>query len=297
MVIAQWFDAGGFGDETYGGGMATAGWRVFLANQSDTGEGEESGGNRYEPLTLDAAKAAGISPPAAVWIYVEGAAPCKATVTGGFRMTRDEGPRSMQLGLETTGCPRSTGVDGSTLAYGLTGDEDFSTCTWEQPIKVAERGGTETEDQWAPNPTSTPLPAEITPLLKARACDAPACEPLWFAAKLPSGKAYSVTRTWMKPVAGQSSCGIEHDDETEVFVDGGSGLAPIQWAEEYRYVATFEGVFRDAGGPRLLVVDNVGVFDVYTVAPTGTTRSRSVRWYDNNEEDSHYHSMAPYCGP
>lgn len=175
VVIAQWFDAGGFGDETYGGGMATAGWRVFLANQSDTGEGEESGGNRYEPLTLDAAKAAGISAPAAVWIYVEGAAPCKATVTGGFRMLRDEGPRSMQLGLETTGCPRSTGVDGSTLAYGLTGDEDFSTCTWEQPIKVAERGGTETEDQWAPNPTSTPLPAEITPLLKpARATPRPA---------------------------------------------------------------------------------------------------------------------------
>ncbi|MCE9574142.1 MAG: hypothetical protein K8W52_13430 [Deltaproteobacteria bacterium] len=301
VVIAEWYDAGGFGDETYGGGMTAAGWRVFLSNKSDTGEGTESpGGNRYEPLSLDAARAAGLTPPPAVWIYVDGAAPCKATVTGGFRMQRDEGPRSTQLGLETTGCPKPAGADGATLAYGLAGDEDFSACTWEQPTKVAERGGAEAGDgnePWAPSATSTPLPAEVTPLLKPHACAEPACVPLWSAVKLPSGSAYGVTRTWMKPVAGQGTCEIEHDDEVEVFVDAGKGLAPITWAEEYRYVATFEGVFRDAGGPRLLVLDNVGTFDVYTVAPTGTTRARSVRWYDNNEEDSHYHSMAPYCGP
>ena len=51
---------------------------------------------------------------------------------------------------------------------------------------------------------------------------------------------------------------------------------------------------REAGAP---LIADAGVFDVYAMTPTGTSRARSVRWYDNNEEDSYYHSLAPYCGP
>jgi hypothetical protein len=281
-------------------GDTPAGWRVFLSTQ----EGPENAEASYAAIPLDQLKAGGVTAPTAVWLYAPGQPPCKATVTGGFRQVVNEGPVSTQLGVETTGCaaPRP---DDAQLIYALLGDEDFAGCTMAMTKEVAHRAGTEVDDKWVAPTDAAPIPAEVSALLPAHACDAPGCVPLWSVAKTEDNSAYTATRTWMHPVLEPtednptpdgSACSIPHDDETDVYVDAGHGLAAITWPED-RWAQTLEGVFRDAGGPRLLILDNTGTFDVYQVTPTGTSRARSVRWYHNNEEDSHYNSLAPYCGP
>ncbi|MCE9574143.1 MAG: hypothetical protein K8W52_13435 [Deltaproteobacteria bacterium] len=293
VVVAGWYDAGSFGSDDPGGWLDTDGWRVFLADQRGIGESID----RYEPITLEALRALGVTPPAAVWLYVDGMPPCKATVTRGFRMEHDDGPIGTQLGVETTGCPKP--AEPYAVTYGLAGDEDLGTCTWERQVQVAARARVQSSERgvhWAPAPTATPLPPEIAARLPPHACATPGCEPLWLVNTVPSGSAFDVTRTWIGPVAGPRPCAFAHDDDTTILVDGGRGLTALPLgASAARF--WMAGVFRDARGPRLVVVHDVGDFDVYAVTPTGATLARRVHWFDHDAEDSNENSVAPDCGP
>ena len=73
---------------------------------------------------------------------------------------------------------------------------------------------------------------------------------------------------------------------------------PVKAAPMAAPVASWTGCYVGGGGGYgLWYQENTGYFDVYTVGPDGATRTRDVKWFDPNEEDSNYYSQAPYCGP
>jgi hypothetical protein len=201
------------------------------------------------------------------------------------------GPVSEQIGVELTGCA-APAADGPQEAFGLIGADAPGACAFTMVEDVALRAA-DADAHWQVKPGETPLPAELAAALGAspHACAAPACEALWYA-RGAGTFAYDVVQTWIKPGTGDA-CAFEHDDATTILVRGASGLTALPAADVGNQ--SLVGVFHDAGGARLAVLEDVGEFTVITLGAAAPPVHRV--WFDKNEEDSNWRSLAPYCGP
>jgi hypothetical protein len=291
VVITQWVDADG----------TAPGWRAYLANKSMTADERDAGRDAppYQAISEDEARAGGVAVlPATVWIYTADRPPCRATMARPFRSIMNEGPVSQQIGVELTGCERPA-KNMPTISFGLIGDGDLSGCTWTLAEDVALRqGDVSDEGAWQAPTKETAIPAEVTPHVRSKACAAPGCQHLWHVQRAGAADhalAYDVVQTWLTPDAKETACNLAHDDAAEILVRQAGGLARLDLAEDSNNMELV-GVFSDGGGVRLAVLEDAGVFEVYAV---GATARRAVfkRWFDANEEDGNYRSMAPYCGP
>jgi hypothetical protein len=291
VVILQWLDA----SRSEAGAPIAAGWRAFLANRIL----DEGGGPPYEHITPEDALAAGVAQlPSTIWIYDGDRAPCRGRVTTPFRSIRVEGPTSQQVGVEVAGCD-GPASGAPTVRFGLSGDAEPAGCAWTMTHEVATRVG-ELSDQgghWSAPTQERPIPTELAPLVAQRACARPVCERLWTveaAGPIGGELAYDVVQTWLTPDPHADACELKHDDQAEVFVRGPRGLEKLAMGDGAN--SRLVGVFHDGGGARLVVLEDAGTYDVYSVgAPT--TRAIHRDWFGANEEDDNYRSVAPYCGP
>jgi hypothetical protein len=257
------------------------GWRAFLTNRHL----DHDDGPTY------AAGALAADAPRSIWIYPGEGAPCRATASAGFRLVTNVGPVSEQTGVELTGCPKP-GTDQPEEVLGLPGDDSIAGCAFTPAEGVAVRSGDLGEDGvWAFSGGETPIPDQLAGLTDHRACTAP-CVALW-SVRAASADAYDVVQTWMKSTTGDA-CSLEHDDATSVLVRSGDRLTPLP-ADAVGNQGLV-GVFRDGGGPRLVVLDDVGEYTVFSVGATPAPPVHRV-WFDKNEEDANWRSLAPYCGP
>jgi hypothetical protein len=257
------------------------GWRAFLTNKHV--EADDRAAYTSTALSADA--------PRTIWIYASDGAPCRATATAGFTLVTNVGPISEQTGVELSGCAQPAGRS-SEDTVGLVGDDPFAGCTWTPAEDVAGQGGEVGEDGvWKRLDGGTPIPAELSASVDQRACTA-GCVPLWHV-RAAAKDAYDVTQTWMKTTTGDA-CSLEHDDATRMLVRSGDRLVPLP--DDAVGNQELWGVFRDAGGPRMAVLDDVGEFSVFNVS-AAPALARHVVWFDKNEEDANWRSLAPYCGP
>jgi hypothetical protein len=276
VIVARWME------QTDEGEKLAPGWRAFVTNRSI----DQDDGPNYQ--ALDRAPA-GVALPSQIWIDA-GGTPCAARVTRAFRMITRVGPVSEQIGVELEGCAKP--ADAPEETFGLVGAEDFSGCAWTLTSDVAIRGGdVADDDRWAPSADSTPIPAEIASAIDQRACTG-GCVPLWYV-RGADAFAYDVIQTWMKSTTGPS-CELEHDDGSTVLVRGTGGLTRLADADVGNQELV--GVFHDAGGARLAVLDDVGEYSVVALGATPKLAVHRV-WFDKNEEDENHRSLAPYCGP
>jgi len=258
------------------------GWHAYLSNRTLENAPPDTDYKVISPAEAHRAL------PTTIWI--DG---CRATVTRPFRSYMQEGPVSEQIGVELDGC-KPNATDESFVTYGLIGDEDLSSCRWTLVEQAALRVGDSNGDRWVKPTKFAPVPAEVAPLIKREdTCKAPACEHLWQvgAVGVEPTYAYDVVQTWIHP-ADKSQCELESENSAEVFVRVNDALAPVPDLENM----ALAGVFHDAGGAKLVVLEDSGIFDVVTVAP-GLSQHKRTTWYDANEETSNYRSLAPYCGP
>jgi hypothetical protein len=291
VVVVRWMEMSDDGTKL------PPGWRAYLTNQHV--ERDDRAAYTTTALPADA--------PRSIWIYPVGGAPCHATATAGFELVTNVGPISEQTGVELSGCAKPDSSLEDTV--GLVGDDAIAGCTWTMASGAGIRSGEFADDGvWhVPDGGGSPIPAELSAYVEARACDAP-CVAMWRV--LAAAKdAYDVTQTWMKTTTGDA-CSLEHDDATQMLVRSGDRF--VRLPDDAVGNQELWGVFRDAGGPRLLVLDDVGEISIFTIgtapdaAPIGSvTRgggatpalARHVVWFDKNEEDANWRSMAPYCGP
>ena len=269
-------------EQTDEGETLAPGWRAFVTNRSL----DHDDAPNYQEL--DRAPD-GVALPSQVWLY--SGAPCAARATRPFRMVTRVGPVSEQLGVELDGCAKA--ADAPEETYGLVGGEDFSACAWTLVDDVAQRGGdVSAYDDWTPMAARPPIPAEIDRVIDHRPCEEPSCVPLWYV-RGAGAFAYDVIQTWMKAARGPS-CELAHDDASTILVRGDRGLTRLADADVGNQQLV--GVFHDAGGARLAVLDDVGEYSIFTLGAAPRLAVHRV-WFDKNEEDANHRSLAPYCGP
>jgi hypothetical protein len=275
VVVVRWMEMSDDGTKL------PPGWRAFLTNKHVESDDRAA----YTPTALAA------DAPRSIWIYPVDGTPCRATATAGFTLVTNVGPVSEQTGVELSGCAPPTGQS-SEDTVGLVGDEAFAGCTWTPAEDVAGQGGEVGEDGvWKRIDGGSPIPAELTASVDQRECTG-GCVPLWHV-RAAANDAYDVTQTWMKTTTGDA-CSLEHDDATRMLVRSGGRL--VQLPDDAVGNQELWGVFRDAGGARLLVLDDVGELSIFTIG-AAPALARHVVWFDKNEEDANWRSLAPYCGP
>lgn len=262
-------------------------WRAYLQSARVDG-----GGASYKAATADEARAAGLAAlPKAVWIPV-GATMCKATVARAFVEIKVD-PPSRQVGVELTGC---AAPKDPVEAFGLVGDEDLAGCVFEPSHEIAARTSREGEGPWQPKDAGTPIPAELAKVAAAPACTT-GCEPLWSATAVGPAQApvaYGLLQTWMKPTKDAGACEVPHDDARLTVVRTPRGLVPLDTAVVGNHLLA--GAFHDAGGARLVVLQDTGEFAVYSAQPKPAFAFHR-RVFTPNEETRNFASAAPYCGP
>lgn len=300
VAFAQWSPGG-----AHAGAPAEDAWLVRLGYRDVPGEhgDDEVPAPPTEPVLApgplpgyDVAKL-GLGPlPPTVWLLRAGLPPCAAQVTGHVVERFEDGPISHAISAVLAGCPGPTDDSYAVGWISFAGGEPKD-CRVELPAEVSRRTGVESEDgKYTIDPSGeSVVPAPWQVAMPQEPCDN--CAQLWSIETVagdPAISAVIVTDVVLPIDPEGGACNLETHTHFGIYAtpkDGAPVPIPLEDVSLY-------GALVDTRGARVVLGAGVDHWAVADVAADGTPgASRTVQFFLKHEEDSLWHSMAPYCGP
>lgn len=267
-------------------------WHLPLANRPSTATSPS-----YRVLDAAAASAAGVpAAPAKLWMMVNGTL-CEATAGDYYSSVVLDGPANEILGVQlTTKCALPSNEQPQ-LAVAFAAEAAPTGCVSILPRPVAGRVGDDQNGRWSVLPQSTPIPDGLAAALPRKECQPP-CEALWTVAQVDFGGkpvAWDATLEWLRVDPQQDACSWASEGDGGVYLAATGARLDDQHAVSPLHLAT---LLADRGGPKTLLLENVGEYTTVDLTAAPPRVARHLRWYLPNEElYAGDRKLGPYCGP